>query len=155
MNFWTSLIPPWHLSAPPRRCPEWKSVILTSIFLYLILGVYMGCQNNTAVAVSQFKPNQCIACRFLRWLYVSRVDPLLSWVSFGKSDFQEKHVYNQLHAIPIVNWFLKVLSMPIPLYSMWQVYRTCSLLRLLRAPTCCKKKKKKKKAVFYTVCMFV
>ena len=105
-----------------------------------------GCQNNTAVAVSRFKPIQCIACRFLRWLYVSRVDPLLSWVSFGKSDFQEKHFYNQLHAIPIVNWFLKVLSMPIPLYSMWQVYQTCSLLRLLRAPTCCKKKKKKKKS---------
>ena len=68
----------------------------------------MGCQNNTAVAVSRFKPIQCIACWFLQWLYVSRVDPLLSWVSFGKSDFQEKHFYNQLHAIPIVNWFLKV-----------------------------------------------
>ena len=24
----------------------------------------MGCQNNTAVAVSQFKPVQCVACQF-------------------------------------------------------------------------------------------
>ena len=75
--------------------------------------------------------------------------------------FRKNIFYNQLHAIPIVNWqnwFLKVLSMPIPLYSMWQVYQTCSL-RLLRAPTCCKKKKKKeeeeKQLFFYTVCMFV
>ena len=107
----------------------------------------MGCQNNTAVAVSRFKPIQCIACRFLRWLYVSHVDPLLSWVSFGKSDFQEKHFYNQLYAIPIVNWFLKVLSMPIPLYSMWQVYQTCSLLRLLRHRRAVKRRRRKRKAV--------
>ena len=134
--------------------------IYFNTFFTTMVGVYMGCQNNTAVAVSLFKPIQCIACRFLRWLYVSRVDPLLSWVSFGKSDFQEKHFYSQLHAIPIVNWFLKVLSMPIPLYSMWQVHQTCSPLRLLRAPTCCRKKKqtnkkKKKSCFFYTVCMFV
>ena len=116
----------------------------------------MGCQNNTAVAVSRFKPIQCIACRFLRWLYVSRVD-LLSRGSFGKSDFHEKYFYNQLHAIPIVNWFLKVLSMPIPLYSVWQVYQTCSLgcCGHRRAVKKKKKKKKKKKSCFYIVCMFV
>ena len=26
----------------------------------------MGCQNNTAVALSRFKPVQCVACRFFR-----------------------------------------------------------------------------------------
>ena len=124
----------------------------SSNFLSL-LGVYMGCQNNTAVAVSRFKPIQCIACRFLRWLYVWRVDPLLSWGSFGKSDFQEKHFNNQLHAIPIVNWFLKVLPMPIPLYSMWQVYQTCSLgccghRRAVKKKKKKKRKKKKKKNLF-------
>ena len=56
---------------------------------------------------------------------------------------------------PIVKLILKVLSVPIPLYSIWHVYQTCSLLRLLRAPACCKKKKK---VCFYStvfLCMFV
>ena len=44
---------------------------------------------------------------FLRWLYVSRVDPLLSWVSFGKSDFQEKHFKVSFMQSLLFNWFLK------------------------------------------------
>ena len=71
------------------------------------IGVYMGCQNNTAVTVSRFKPIQCIACRFLRWLYVSRVDPLLSWVSFGKSNFQEKTFLQSASCNPYCQLILK------------------------------------------------
>ena len=59
-----------------------------------------------------------------------------------------------IHAIPIVQLILRVLSMPIPLYSMWQVYQTCSLLKLLRAPACCKKKEEKS-MFLYCTCMFV
>ena len=44
---------------------------------------------------------------FLRWLYVSRVDPLLSWVSFSKSDFQKKNFKISFMQSLLFNWFLK------------------------------------------------
>ena len=84
---------------------------------------------------------------FLRWLYVSRVDPLLSWVSFGKSDFQEKHFKISFMQSLLFNWFLKVLSVPFK-YSMWQVYK-----KLVAYLGCCGHRRaviiKKKKSMFF------
>ena len=55
------------------------------------LGVYMGCQNNTAVTVSRFKPVQCVACRFftVTLCIARRSFFVIMW--FGMSDYQQEN----------------------------------------------------------------
>ena len=116
----------------------------------------MGRQNNTTVAVSRFKPVQCIACRFLT-VTLCVVCRSSSWVSFGKSDFQEKHFKISFMQSLLFNWFLKVLSVPKFLYIQCDKFT-----KLVAYLGCCghrlavKKKKKKKKHVFILfACLYI
>ena len=70
----------------------------------------MGSQNNTAVAVSRFKPVQCIGCRFLTvtLCVACRSSFIMSVASFGKSDFQEKNFkISFMQSLNIVQLILK------------------------------------------------
>ena len=82
------------------------------------VGVYMGCQNNTAVAVSRFKPVQGYRMSISSGDFMCRVSILFCHECGLASQIFRKNIFTfiMLHANPIVQRILKVLSMPIPLY---------------------------------------
>ena len=109
-------------------------------------GVYMGCKNNTTVAVSRFKTVQCVACRFFTVTLCVACRSLLSCVWIGMSDFQEKHFKIRFMRSLIVELLLKALLVSIPL----QYGMDCSLLEKNKTKQNKPKNKNKKMACCQT-----